>query len=265
VQNVNPLGNLIIDDISIRYRLDGSEGKPWIVFSNSLMTDMSIWDHQIEALTPHFRILRYDQRGHGSSGLPTAIPTFNRLARDVEALLDHCGIAQCTYVGLSMGVPTGLALWEHAPSRVARLVLVDGQARTAPTGAAMWQERIDFARTNGMKAFADTVISRWFSADSVAAGKAEPVRQGIIATSFEGFSAMAAALQSFDMFDVLATIKVPTLLLVGENDGQAPVVMEQMHRTIPDSRFCVISDAGHIPNWERADAFDRALLEFLNP
>lgn len=259
---MNSIGEVIIDGIAIRYRLDGAAGKPWMVFSNSLMTDMSIWDHQVETLGAYYQILRYDQRGHGSSGIPTEIPSFNRLARDVEALLDHCGIARCTFIGLSMGVPTGLALWQHAPVRIERLVLADGQAKTAPTGAAMWQERIDFAQTHGMSAFADTVIPRWFSAASVERGLAEPVRQGIANTPVAGFAAMAGALQSFDLSDVLGTITVPTLLLVGENDGQAPVVMEQMHRDVLGSRFNIISGAGHIPNWERPGAFNRVLMEF---
>jgi 3-oxoadipate enol-lactonase len=260
---MNVSGDVVIDGISFRYRLDGVEGKPWIVFSNSLITDLSIWNHQVKVLSSNFRILRYDQRGHGSTGIPSGIPTFDRLARDVIALLDHCDIARCTYVGLSMGVPTGLALWQQASSRIDRLVFADGQAKTAPTGAAMWQERIDFARAEGMEAYADSVIPRWFSPASVSSGLAEPVRQGIASTSFDGFAAMAGALQSFDFSAVQDTIRVPTLLLVGENDGQAPVVMEQMHRNIPGSQFTVVPGAGHIPNWEQPDFFNRALLEFL--
>ncbi|MEQ6332689.1 alpha/beta fold hydrolase [Sphingobium sp. MK2] len=254
---------LVIDGLSIRYRVDGARQGPWLVFSNSLMTDMSVWANQVEALGERFRILRYDQRGHGGSDVPAQVPTFQRLAHDVLALLDHQEIDRCTFVGLSMGVPTGLALWQAESSRIARLVLVDGQAKTAPGGGAMWQERIDFVRKHGMKAFADTVMPRWFSPDTLESGRAESVREGMVSTPMEGFAAMAGALQSFDFSDVLGSISVPTLLLVGENDGQAPVVMEHMHQQIAGSRYRVIPGAGHIPNWERPDLFNAVLGEFL--
>jgi 3-oxoadipate enol-lactonase len=256
-------GELMVDGLPIHYRVDGRDEGPWLVLSNSLVTNLSVWDNQMDALRERYRVLRYDQRGHGASGIPASIPTFQRLALDVMALLDHHGIERCTYIGLSMGVPTGLALWQQAASRIERLVLVDGQAKTAPAGGAMWQERIDFARANGMAAFADTVISRWFSPAAVASGRAEAIREGIVATRLEGFAAMAGALQAYDFADVLGTINVPTLLLVGENDGQAPVVMEQMHKEIANSRYGIIADAGHISNWEQPAAFNRALLDFL--
>jgi 3-oxoadipate enol-lactonase len=254
---------LAIDGLEIRYQIDGAQDGPWLVFSNSLATNLSIWDHQVAAFGAEYRILRYDQRGHGASGVPEGAVTFDRLARDVLALLDHVGIDRCNYIGLSMGVPTGLGLWAAAPERISRMVLADGQARTAPSGAATWQERIDFARANGMAAFADTVVPRWFSPETVAAGRAEPVREGIAATPLAGFCVMAGALQSFDFSPILETITVPTLLMVGANDGPAPKIIEAMHQAIPDSQFVIIPDAGHIPNWEQPDLFNHAVQAFL--
>jgi 3-oxoadipate enol-lactonase len=261
---VSASAELMVDGIPICYQVDGVEQGPWLVFSNSLVTSLSLWDKQVEALKHQFRILRYDQRGHGASGIPTEAPSFNILARDVIALLDHLEIETCTYIGVSMGVPTGLALWQQASSRMARLVLVDGQAKTNALGAKVWQERKDFANEHGMTAFAEITIARWFMESTIAAGGAQQVLEGICATPLAGFMALASALQSFDFSAVLETITVPTLLLVGEHDGPLPEVMEQMHHNIAGSIYRVIAGTGHLPNWERPDEFNSYVSDFLN-
>ena len=103
-------------------RRDGAEGDaPWVVFSNSLVTDLTIWDAQVAALGDRFRVLRYDQRGHGRTPAGEAAPDMPRLGADLLAVLDHFGVDRCTFVGLSMGVPTGLAAFGAKPDRFERL------------------------------------------------------------------------------------------------------------------------------------------------
>jgi 3-oxoadipate enol-lactonase len=253
------------DGLRFRCRVDGTEGAPWVVFSNSLLTDLSVWDEQVEALGDHFQILRYDQRGHGRTSVPPGATDFDELGSDLLALIDHFGIEQCTLVGLSMGVPTGLHIMRHQPRRISRLVFCDGQAATAPGGAAAWEERIANARRDGMEELARLTVERWFSEEFRAAGRHVKALRAAAATPLEGFIACARGLQDYQYMDVLATIAVPTLILVGENDGNMPVSMRAMCEAIPGALMHVIPDAGHIPNYEQPELFNRHLLDFLLP
>ena len=254
-----------IDGLSFRCRLDGDDATaPWLVFSNSLGTDLTVWDGQVEALAGRFRILRYDQRGHGGTDVPDRPCSFARLGGDVAALLDRFGIARCGFVGLSMGVPTGLDLAARHPGRVERLVLCDGQAATAPGGAEQWAERIRQVRADGMAAFADATVARWFAPAFVASGRADKVRAMVAATPAEGLVACATALQGFDYAAVLPALRVPVLLVVGARDGALPATMAAMRDRIPGAALVEIPDAGHIPNVEQPAAFNRALAGFLD-
>lgn len=132
--------------VSLNCLAEGPDGNaPWVVFGNSLMTDLSIWEAQVRALSDRFNVLRYDVRGHGASGIDETLLDFDILSRDLIAVMDGFSVEMCSYVGLSMGVPTGLAAYSDNRHRFQRLVFLDGQAQTAPTGRASWQERIDSA------------------------------------------------------------------------------------------------------------------------
>ncbi len=248
----------------LRYRLDGDDADaPWLVFSNSLLTDLTVWDDQMAALAASYRILRYDQRGHGGSAVPAAPASFDQLGGDVLALLDHLGIGRCTFVGLSMGVPTALWLARYHPQRIARLVLVDGQAQTADSGAAAWEERIAFARDKGMEALAEATLGRWFAPAFMAGPGGARMWQMVTATPLGGFVACARALQSYAFADVLPGIAVPALLVAGARDGAMPRTMAAMSEIIPGAVMREIPDAGHIPPVEQAEAFTAILLSFL--
>lgn len=251
--------------VSIACRIDGEDSQgPWLVFSNSLVTDLTVWDKQVAALSRRFRILRYDQRGHGKTAAPEGAVRFPDLAADVLSLLDHFGIARCTYIGLSMGAPTGLQLYAGHPGRIERFVFSDGQAATAATGAGTWRERIEFARAKGMEAVADATVERWFSPEFIASGRAEPARRMMAAISMEGYAACAGALQDYDFAAVLPTISVPTLLIAGARDGAMPTTMRRMGEAIPGAEMTEIPDAGHIPNFEQPELFNHALIGFLD-
>jgi 3-oxoadipate enol-lactonase len=187
-----------VNGLSFRTRLDGKEGAPWLVFSNSLLTDLTLWDAQVGEFNNRYRILRYDQRGHGGTEVPAGPATLEELATDAEALMAHLDIEDATFIGVSMGAATGLLLATRAPGRVAAVLASDGQAGTAPGGAQAWQERIDMAAEEGMDAFADATLRRWFSPASIAAGNPAiaRVREMILATPEAGFVACARALQS---------------------------------------------------------------------
>lgn len=241
----------------------GGDQAPWIIFSNSLMTDLSLWDEQVAVLRGPFNILRYDQRGHGASPVPGEAQTIPVLADDVIALLDRCKIATCTYVGLSMGVPTGLAAYRKAPERFERLILVDGQANSTAASKAAWEERIAYARANGMTAMADQTVRRWLRPERVEQPLGKQLHAMIAATPLEGFAACASALQNYDEAAVLEEIRVPTLLVAGSEDGAMPVTMRVMAAVISGATIHEIADAGHLPNYERPTAFNEILTSFL--
>jgi len=254
-----------LNGLTFRCKVDGeAPDAPWVIFSNSLGTDLTVWDAQVAALAGRFRILRYDQRGHGGTGVPSGPCDFAQLGDDALALLDRFGIERCSFVGLSMGVPTGLRLVDRHPERVERLVLCDGQAATASGGGGIWAERIQQVRDGGMAAFADATVVRWFAPEFVAAGRADAVREMIAATPADGLIACIAALQGYDFAAVLPAIRIPTLLMVGARDGALPATMSAMREKIADVRLVEIPEAGHISNVEQPEAFNRALLAFLN-
>ncbi len=239
-------------------------GLPWIVFANSVLTDFSIWEAQADALAGRYNVLRYDQRGHGETSVPDGACTFEQLGGDLLALLDHFSIPSATLVGLSMGVPTVLDVLRNAPERVNSLVLCDGQSATAPGGRDLWQSRIDMARDKGMAVIAADMAERWFSAQFRSEGKHVKALEVAQRVPLEGYAACVGALQNYDYRSVLAQISVPTLIMVGENDGNMPVSMKVLCDGIDGARFEVIADAGHVPCYEQPLAFNEILLDFLS-
>lgn len=253
------------DGLRFRCRLDGPAGAPWLVFSNSLVTNLTLWDPQVSAFASRFRILRYDQRGHGGTGVPDAPATIAQLADDAAALMAHFGVRDAVFAGVSMGAATGFSLAQRHPELVARLVASDGNIASPPGGAQVWQERIDLAQREGMTAYADVTLPRWFAArsrneDSPALAQA---RAMIEATALDGFIACARALQDYDFSAGAGTMRQPTLLIAGAEDGAIPAALRALQPQLPDARYVEISDAGHLPGFERPAAFNTALAAFL--
>ncbi|WP_245866672.1 alpha/beta fold hydrolase [Oceaniglobus roseus] len=240
-----------------------SDDARWLVFGNSLVTDLSIWAAQAAALAGRYGILRYDQAGHGQSGVPQAAVDFDDLGGDLLAVMDAAGLRRATYVGLSMGVPTGLAAHAQSADRFSALVLSDGQAKTAPGGAASWAERIDGARAAGMGAFAEETAGRWLTEGATAAQRAELTAM-IAATPFEGFESCATALKGYDYAEELQRIACPVLLLAGAQDGAMPEGMvTKLKPAIAGAEMQVIDGAGHVPCFEQPAAFTAHLTRFL--
>ena len=253
------------DGLRFRCALDGPEGAPWLVLSNSLVTDLSLWQPQVDAFAGRFRILRYDQRGHGGTAVPDGPATIPVLAGDAAALMRHFGVDGAVFAGVSMGAATGACLAQRHPELVTRLVMSDGGAATAPGGAASWEDRIGIGRRGGMAAYADATLPRWFSVRSRAeANPAIPlVRAMIEATPLPGFIACARALQDFDLRPGLAAMAQPVLLVAGAEDGAMPQTLRALAAAIPGARYAEVPDAGHLPGIERPDAFNTALASFL--
>jgi 3-oxoadipate enol-lactonase len=259
---------IFVDHDGLRFntRVDGEPGAPWMVCSNSLATNLTLWDDLVAAFGGRYRILRYDQRGHGGTTVPPGPASIEQLAEDAHALMLAHAVHDAVFVGVSMGAATGLCAAARPGTGIATLVAADGNAATPPGGAAAWAERLEHAAAHGMAAFADITIPRWFAPASIEAGHPAiaRVRAMIETTPQAGLAACAAALQSYDLADRLAAIRQPTLLIAGAHDGAMPASMRALQPRIEAARFAEIAGAGHLPCIEQPAAFVAAIEAFLS-
>src|SRR5262249_27576914 len=151
---------------------------------------------QVEALKDRFRILRYDQRGHGGTDAPSGAYNFNTLVADVVALLDVFDIKRTHFVGLSMGGMTGVALAERHGDRLIRLVACDCGPNSTPQSAQQWDERIQVAESKGMEALVEPTVGRWCPPEFLSGNPqgADRLRHMIRTTPRNGFVGCARAL-----------------------------------------------------------------------
>jgi len=247
----------------LHYRIDGNEHAPWLMLSHSLGVNLGMWAPQMDALLRHFRVLRYDTRGHGGSDLPTPSSGIDDLAQDAVDLLDHLDIAQTHFCGLSMGGMTGQALAALHPARVARLALCNTSPYMAP--ASDWDARIATVRNGGMAAIVDAVITRWFTTrfQAAAPDKIAIVREMLLHTSPAGYMACCGAIRDMDQRERVKTIGNATLVIAGGHDPATPPQDGRALAACIAGAKYVELDAAHLSNWEQADAFTGHLVEFL--
>ena len=250
--------------VRIRYRLEGKPGAPVIVFSNSLGTNLSMWDPQVAALRDEFRILRYDTRGHGLSAVPPGPYTQEQLGNDILALLDAVEIRHANFCGLSMGGQAGIWLGANAPDRFARLVLCDTAAHIG--NPDIWNARIAAIRGGGMPAIVSGAIERWFTARFI--GQSPDVvawvRAMILDTPPQGYIACCEAIRDTDLTEQASCVNAPTLVISGTHDPATPPAQGRLLASaIRGARYFEL-DASHISNVEAAPQFTSALRDFLS-
>lgn len=252
------------DGTTIHFEIEGDWAKPTLLFSNSLGTDLHMWDAQVAALADDFRILRYDGRGHGLSSAPAGPYTIERLGNDALAVLDAAAISRADFCGVSMGGMIGMWLGVHAPERFGRMALCNTSAYLPPRES--WDERIEKARAGRMDEIARDVIERWFTPGF---REREPeevarVREQFLNTSGEGYAGCCAAIRDMDQRESIRDFGVPALVIAGGVDPAAPP--EHAHLIcdrIPDAAYVEIADGAHLSNIEKAEAFNAALRAFL--
>lgn len=238
---------------------------PVVVLSNSLGSDLSMWDDQVAALTEHFRVIRYDTRGHGHSPVPAGPYAIDDLVDDVLGLLDRLGLERVHFVGLSLGGMTGMRLAARAPERVDRLALLCTGAVMPP--AANWSTRAATVRAQGTGAVAQAVVSRWFT-DEFRAHAPERIAsfEAMVAgTPAEGYAGCCEVIEVMDLRPDLPTIGASTLVLAGVDDPAAPPsMMAEIAEAIPTAELLVVPQAAHLANVEQPEAVNAALLRHLN-
>lgn len=247
----------------LHFEVDGREGNPWLILSNSLGTTLDMWAPQMPALLPDFLVVRYDTRGHGQSSIPPGPYDIAHLGKDVITLMDALGIARAHFCGLSMGAMTGMWLGIHQSSRIERLALCSTAARIGPP--EVWNARIAKVESEGMASIVPAIIDRWFTPtfQQHAPEKVAQVRQMLLNSDPAGYTANCAAVRDMDQRDGVAAISAPTLVIAGTHDQSTPPAEGKMVADrIVDARFVEL-DAAHLSNWETADAFNAELRRFL--
>lgn len=254
-----------INDITIHYQVIGATGdRPVLVFANSLGTDFRIWRDVVVRLAGDYAIVLYDKRGHGLSDIGPTPYAIEDHANDLAGLLDMLSVKQAIVCGLSVGGLIAQSLYQRRPDLVRALVLCDTAHKIGT--AEMWAARIAAIEEHGIEGIADSVLERWFTPafrrpeNTAYAG----YRNMLVRQPVTGYLATCAAIRDADYTEAAARIAVPTLCVVGDQDGSTPPdVVLATARLIPGARYEVIRDAGHIPCVENPEALTAVLRAFF--
>ncbi len=249
--------------VRIHYELSGS-GPELLVLSNSLGSSLQMWDKVVPAFEAHHRVLRYDTRGHGGSGVPSLPYTLDQLGRDVLSLLDHLGEDRANFCGLSLGGLTGQWLGLHAPHRLRRLVFAN---TSSCIGAReMWDQRIATARQSGMDALAPAIVERWFTPSyrDQHPGEMAIIRRMIASIHPDGYTGCCIVLREADLRNEIHAIPVPCLVISGKHDPATPAADGRALSAALGHSHYVELDSSHFSAWEQADQFAHAVLAFLS-
>ena len=258
---------IIVAGRSFHTRVDGDPSAAWLVLSNSLAADLSMWDAQIPFLTERFRVLRYDTRGHGKSDAPAGPYGWDDLVGDAIGVMDGHAIAQASFLGLSLGAMTGVGLALSHPERVSSLICCAARMDAPEAVVRGWDERIDAVRKGGMAAGLDSTMARWLTPATIARDPGLAARVGAMITSTDptGYAGCAAAIKTIAYVPQLPHLVIPTLFVAGQYDTGAPAaVMSAMSALVPGSVMAVIPDAAHIVNLDNPPSFEQAVTAFLS-
>ena len=253
----------LVNGLALHYRVDGPDGAPALVFSNSLGTDFRIWDAVLPRLPETLRVVRYDKRGHGLSDLLEQPWGMGDHVADLAGLLDHLGIKGAVVCGLSVGGMIAQGIAAERPDLVNAVILCDTGAKIG--SPEMWDQRIETVQSDGIEAMADGVMERWFTADFRANDPTFPVwRNMLCRTTPGGYAGTCRAIRDTDLMESTSHLRLPCLGICGDQDGATPPdLVRETAALIPGSRFELIRGAGHIPCVEQPAALAAAINGFL--
>jgi 3-oxoadipate enol-lactonase len=251
------------DGAQINVAVEGPEGAPALMLSNSLGTNLHMWDDQAPEFAKHFRLIRYDRRGHGQSSVPKGPYSMERFGRDVVAILDALGIKKTSWCGLSMGGMVGQWLGANAPDRMEKLILSNTHYNYPDK--TPWNDRIKFAREKGLAQLVDPNMERWFTKEfrERAPQTIARMKEIFLSTSLDGYIACCEAIREMNFTASNPTIKAPTMVIVGKQDpATPPAAGEAIAQQIKGAKLAAI-DAAHISNMEQPKVYTETVLNFL--
>ena len=252
-----------VDGCPIHVEVQGGEGAPVLMLSNSLGTTYRMWDDQVQPFTEAFRLVRYDRRGHGRSGCPRGPYTMERLGRDVLAVLDALGIERINWCGLSMGGMVGMWLGTMAPERIDKLILSNTAAYFA--NKAMWDDRIKTVREEGLAPIAAATMERWLTRGfrERSPQAVQRIRDMFLSTPPEGYIACCEAIRDMDHREIIRNIAAPTLVIAGRHDPATTVEAAEFIRSHIPGAVLTVLDAAHLSNVEQPRVYADTVLGFL--
>lgn len=253
-----------LGDIRVHYDDHGPKDAPVVAFANSLGTDFRLWDAVLPHLPDGLRVIRYDMRGHGLTTAPEPPYFMGDLVGDAARLLDHLGVRECVFVGLSIGGIVAQGLAAERLDLVRAIVISNSAARIG--NRAMWDERIAAARAGGVEALADGTMQRWFAAATRKdrPGLVEAFRNMLTRTPLDGYIGCMEAIAETDLYESTARLKLPTLGIAASEDGSTPPDMvRETTDLVAGSKFHLIRGAGHLPCVEKPADYAAALTGFL--
>jgi 3-oxoadipate enol-lactonase len=252
--------------IDINYELSGPDNAPAVVLHHPLATTLGSWDELTAALSPRYRVLRLDARGHGQSDAPAGPYTFEMLAKDVVDLMSACGIDKAAFIGLSMGGMVGQYLGLLHPERFNSLTLVSTSSRVPDEAKTLWDQRVKAVMTSGMVSQVEGALQRWVSPRALKENTALVARLSkmIERTPIDGYVGWCQAIRGLDVTSRLGAIRLPTRVIVGEIDPATPVAASQaIHAAIPGSELIVVPGVSHMLHNEDPELFHSHILPFL--
>ena len=256
-----------INGISMHYQVSGPQNGPVVVLHHPLATNLSIWDELTAALEPRYRVVRMDARGHGQTEAPKGAYTFDVLAADVVALMDHLGIDKARFLGLSMGGMVGQYLGLQYPDRFHSLCLASTTSAVPADALPIWDQRIQAIEASGTtKTIVDGQLPRWVTppAFTTKPDLVARLRQMIEMTSAVGYVGWCHAIRGLNVTDRLKEIRLPTLVIVGELDpATPPAASEVIHREIDGSELVVVPGVSHMLHVEDPASFHGHVLPFM--
>ena len=248
--------------VQLHYLDEGDPAGPPVVFANSLGTDIQLWDPILPLLPAGLRIIRYDKRGHGKSSVPDAPYSMGALVGDAEALLDHLGVRDCVFVGLSIGGMIAQGLAAKRLDLIRAMVLSNTGAKIGTR--AMWDDRIAAVKSGGIESLADAVMERWFSQTFRASPELAIWRDLLVSQPAQGYMGCSAAISGTDFLSTTSGLRLPTLGIAGTEDGATPPdLVRETTNLVPGSTFHLIRGAGHLPCVEKPEKYARVLSQFL--
>lgn len=252
-----------LNDIAVHYSDEGPKDAPALVFSNSLGTDLRLWDKCLPYLPDGVRLVRYDKRGHGLTSCPTPPYGMGTLVRDIELLIDHLALREVVVIGCSVGglIAQGLAV--KRLDQVRGIVLSNTGAKIGTE--QMWADRIAAIESGGIEALADATMERWFSKSFLQSPELAGWRNMLTRQPAAGYMGVAGAISRTDFYSTTASLTLPTLAVAGSEDGATPPdLVRETADLVKGSRFELIRGAGHLPMAEAPEAFGALVSKFLS-